>query len=141
MPVNGYAVAIRLQDDGLIVESLPIEGEEVDYETLNAAVDGYIERVPVHIPAPPGPEFHAFDVDVWVNEEGLLKQLDLNPLASGFASMLTGREYVLVGNVIITGTDDTGETTPPLSEYEARVVGQLLHMLAGRIILLDGDPS
>jgi len=141
MPVAGYAVAIRMQHDGLIVESLPIEGEEVEYETLNAAVDGYIERVPVHIPAPPGEDFHAFDVDVWVNEEGLLKGLDFNPLASGFASMLTGREYALVGNVIITGTDPVEGGTPPLTEYEARVIGQLLHMLAGRIILIEPDPS
>jgi hypothetical protein len=141
MPIAGYAVAIRLQGDGLVVESLPIEGDEVDYETLNAAVDGYIERVQVHIPAPPGDEFHAFDVDVWVNEEGLLKGLDFNPLASAFASMLTGREYTLVGNCIITGTDPVEGATPPLSEYEARVVGQLMHMLAGRIILVEGDPS
>jgi hypothetical protein len=54
-----------------------------------------------------------FDFDLWVNEEGLLRGLDPNPLATSLAQACGWRGDLLVGDVVITsGVSMDGETRP-----------------------------
>lgn len=76
------AILITLNEQKII----EIENE---LEALQETVDGYIETVSL-IPD---------KVDMIVNEEGLIKGMELNPIASVIAGMY------IVGNAIIVGVD------------------------------------
>lgn len=69
--------------------------KEPTLEYMQGIVNGYIEAVWL-------PE----NAVMWVNEEGLLKGLPINTLASALA------ERVIVGNVVITSVTEEGETAP-----------------------------
>ena len=68
---------------------------------LQKAVQGYIERVPC--------KMHE-NIDIWINEEGKLEGLDYNHAAT-VLSTLEGEE-LLVGNAIVTQSDDERNTKP-----------------------------
>lgn len=77
-------------------ESVPVEVVEIKAsEALGYAqgrVVGYIERVPTI----PGSDSHKSDMDVYVNEEGLLKGLPFNNRASKLAGQhLVGPAVVI----------------------------------------------
>ncbi len=76
------AILITLNEQNII----EIENE---LEALQGAVDGYIETVSL-IPE---------KVDMIVNEEGLIKGMELNPIASAIAGTY------IVGNALIVGVD------------------------------------
>jgi hypothetical protein len=70
------------------------------YKTLSGAVGGLIECVAL-----------AKDIDMWVNEEGKVFGLDLNPHATRLFQNTFGFIDPIAGDVIITGgADDEGET-------------------------------
>ena len=76
------AILITLNEQNII----EIENE---LEALQGAVDGYIETISL-IPE---------KVDMIVNEEGLIKGMELNPIASAIAGTY------IVGNALIVGVD------------------------------------
>jgi hypothetical protein len=76
------AILITLNEQNII----EIENK---LEALQGAVDGYIETVSL-IPE---------KVDMIVNEEGLIKGMELNPIASAIAGTY------IVGNALIVGVD------------------------------------
>jgi Domain of unknown function (DUF3846) len=98
MPV----AAVRVDFDGMVTV-LP----DATYETLKAALGGWIERCP----ADPG-------VSLWVDEEGKLKDLPLNMTATHLWSKVDKFHCVRAGDFVagpcvITGGDDgAGEVTP-----------------------------
>lgn len=56
-------------------------------------------------------------VDMLVDEDGKSKDLPLNQVASRIVRELRGIEHAIVGNAIITASDDAGEwasLTPPI---------------------------
>jgi hypothetical protein len=66
---------------------------------MQAAVDGLIEPIRMH-------DFYGAGVcQGYVNEEGLLKQLPLNSVASALSFMF-GNAPTIVGNMIVLGLDD-----------------------------------
>lgn len=70
------------------------------YEVLSGAVGGYIECVSVKD-----------DLDMWVNEEGKLIGLPLNPIGTRVWREVYGPTDVIAGDIIFTGgVDDEGET-------------------------------
>ena len=71
------------------------------YNLISQAVGGWIEVVGLD----------KRQADLWVNEEGKLKGLPQNPIATSLFMEEHGRMDVIVGNVIITGgTDENGDT-------------------------------
>ncbi len=67
---------------------------------MQAVVDGYIERA------------CSFDgVDMWVNEEGLLRTLPINMKATAIRDNLTAIPafYPIVGDVIILASDEVSD--------------------------------
>lgn len=79
--------ALKISTDGNIsVVNMPRNGSS-QLGFLRRCVDGHIERVESRYG------------DVYVNEEGLLNGLAINPIASDIAEMQ------LVGDVVITGKD------------------------------------
>lgn len=72
---------------------------------MQAAVDGLIEPIGMY-------DYYGDGVcQAYVNEEGLLKQLPLNTVASALSFMF-GREPRIVGNMIVVGlTDSHGNDT------------------------------
>ncbi len=86
---------------------------EVDNElgAFQAIVGGYIEPIYGRVGT------------IYVNEEGLLRSLPVNPLATLFAERVLGRQaqYPLVGTVFIVGPADTeGDDTdvrPAVVDY------------------------
>lgn len=99
--MSGYAILISANGQ---VDTMEVAA--VDLEFMQEQVGGYIERVTLdHVaPAnqPPVP------VDLYVDEEGLLKSLPQNGVAS-----LLGRQF-LHGPCLIVGND--GPDNPPLTE-------------------------
>ena len=89
------AVVIKTTKDKSVVEF----EHSTCYETLKTAVGGWIERVSLG------------DTELWVNEEGKLTGLDINPTATALWADMYGLTDVVMGDVIITGgSDDEGET-------------------------------
>ena len=84
---------ITIKADGTkSVESV----ETIDLDFLQEAVGGYIEAVGLS----------SYDAVMYVNEEGILRGLPVNPEASDIAGQ------ILVGDVIIVGqTNSEGEDT------------------------------
>lgn len=77
-----------------------IKGKTVDYETLSQGVGGWIECVGLDI-----------NLDLWVNEEGKLNGLPINPVATLLWEKYLGKTDIIVGDAVITaGSDNEGET-------------------------------
>jgi hypothetical protein len=119
----GWVVTVKVVEGGVNVERVEHPEPEVSYETLREAVGGYIERVSVMTP-----EFPQEDappptvIDLWVNEEGLLRGLPENPLVTALAQACGWPGDLLVGDCIITsGVSEDGETRP-LDDLQMAVV-------------------
>ena len=86
--------------------------ETIDRDFLQGAVSGYIEAVNL----PP------YEATMYVNEEGLIRGLHINALASEIAGQL------LVGDVVIVGpTNENGEDTGLSDEQIASLLLDLPH--------------
>lgn len=85
--------ALIVDPDGTVREA-EIEN---DLAAFQAVVGGYIEPVYGRVGT------------VYVNEEGLLRSLPINPFTTLFAERMLGREarYPLVGTALIVGPADT----------------------------------
>ncbi|MGB3684942.1 MAG: DUF3846 domain-containing protein [Ornithinimicrobium sp.] len=82
------------------VQRMEIEGELSDYQHI---VGGLIEAVDCG-----GADREAF----YVNEEGLLMDLDYNQRATVYTMWRTSRQAYLVGDAVLVGpVDDEGNTT------------------------------
>ena len=87
---------------------VPIEGPlqilrpgTESYDTLNKAVGGYIECVPLKVN----------EVSLWLHEEGKIIGLPHNPRAQLLWEHSYGPSDVIVGPAVLTGgVDDEGET-------------------------------
>jgi hypothetical protein len=86
---------------------VPFGPEQDTLKFLQEAVGGYIERVPFNI--------EQFTYDMWVNEDGIALRLDTNCFGSHIYQMRTGVSYRILGDIIITG-DDESEHTPGMTE-------------------------
>ena len=72
-----------------------------DLASFQAVVGGYIEGVLGNV------------ATMYVNEEGLLRALPANPIATQFAQFILGRNVILYGTALILGPpDDEGNDTP-----------------------------
>jgi len=77
-----------------------IEVDAIEYETLSTAVNGMIELVSL-----------SEDVDMWLNEEGKLRGMEPNVLATLLFNKVFPNFDVIMGDIIITGgSDDDGNT-------------------------------
>lgn len=72
------------------------------YDFLSKTVGGFVEVVSLY-DKPGSP-------DLWLNEEGKLKGLDQNPVATALWVDMYDLTDVICGDVVITNTDAEGET-------------------------------
>lgn len=94
--MNNTAVIIR--SNGSIEQTNFTVGDS--YLLLSDTVGGMIECV--HI---------GLGIDMWLNEEGKILDLPYNPTATGFFWTAYGfMSDVIMGDVILTGSDGMGET-------------------------------
>ena len=90
--------ALHIKTDGkvMILEFT----NDTCYKTLSGAVGGLIECVAL-----------SKDIDMWVNEEGKVFGLDLNPHATRLFMHTYGVVDPIAGDVVVTGgVSDEGET-------------------------------
>lgn len=80
------------------------------YDDLTAAVGGWIEAVAI-----------TEGVTMWVNEEGKLQDLDLNPVATAVAHGAIQTADWIAGPAVITGTTPEGDERE-LTDDEVRIV-------------------
>lgn len=109
-----YAVLIHA--DGL-VECIDFPGPDDDgqYQAMSDAVGGYIEHVNVICNDVP--------LDMWVNEEGLLRRFPYNSVASYiYQQSVKGGEVLIVGDALITSGDDEGNTLGLTDEQVQQVL-------------------
>lgn len=82
---------------------MTITREEFDEKNslgqLQSAVNGFVERIPA--------EFK-HNLDLWVNEEGILKQLPTNVILTALCSMMFGRIVYLLGDGVFARHDEEG---------------------------------
>lgn len=105
-PVQG----IVIKPDGSHTEK--VFKQLTDYQD---AIDGYIEAVRLY-------DYNGLEVAcAYVDDEGLLKHLPLNPLGSAI-SFLFGNTPYLTGNVVIVGkSNDEGNDTD-IPEYLSTLI-------------------
>ena len=73
---------------------------QIDYELLSTALDGMVEVVSV-----------SDDIDIWVNEEGKIRQMPNNTYATLLWNRVFNTPDIIAGTMIITGgLDEMGET-------------------------------
>lgn len=85
---------------------------------LQRAVDGSVDVVGL-----------SADLDMWINDEGLLIGLPVNMLASGIAAFHGMIHQPYVGTAVFTGGADVDGNTLPLTEEQVRL---LLRYAAGK---------
>lgn len=142
--MTGYMVTVSQVDapNGMSSWSLKFEETEeptIGLKRLQEAVGGRVECV--SLPWDGMGRLESFDMDVWVNEEGLLHSLPQNPAVSLLASYISGHARFLVGNAIITAADyDSGETVPLTKDQAVHVMAMLeaVTELSGGFV---GDPD
>lgn len=109
--MNGWALKVRPD------YTFDLEPYEPGLKYLQNAVDGYIERVTVQV--------DEFIYDMWVNEDGIARNLPINPYASHLYQLSTGSQWPILGSIVITGNDGT-ENTPGMTDEETSAL--LAHM-------------
>lgn len=92
--------------------------DEVSYELLSESVEGMIEPVILD-----------YDLDMWVNEEGKIMSLPVNPIATLLWLKFFGPTDIIMGNAVITGGTDMEGNTLGLSEEDADSFMALLQVL------------
>lgn len=93
------------------------------YNQLKDAVGGWIEGAII----PPIPSSPKYSIDCYVNEEGLLIDLPLNPRLTKFVSTKFP-DQVLVGDAIFVGHDEEGETKGLIREDAEGVKHKILSL-------------
>jgi hypothetical protein len=84
-----------------------------ELEALQSAVGGWIEAVDL-----------AEDLTMWVNEEGKIKGLDLNSIATAlFDKHFKNSFDVIVGDIVLTGGTNSKGNTVGLTEKQLRGFG------------------
>ena len=84
-------MAIRIEPDGSMVDVFPEDGQRFTLQALQAHVGGFIEPVSTRMET----EFNGYTIKtIYVNEEGLLLDLEYNLKAS----MIVGKD--IVGNAL-----------------------------------------
>jgi len=96
---------VIIKPDGTHVEK--VFKQLTDYQD---AINGYIEAVRLY-------DYNGVEVAcAYVDDEGLLKQLPLNPLGSAI-SFLFGNTPYLTGNVVVVGKADNQGYDTDIPEY------------------------
>jgi antibiotic biosynthesis monooxygenase (ABM) superfamily enzyme len=96
------AMTINAETMETSIIDIPREGA---LRQMQEAVEGYIECVTLD------------GFEMWVNEEGKLRGLPVNEVATALWESVYGATDVIVGNVLITGmADDEGYCTPLSAE-------------------------
>ena len=117
-----YAVKIPALGKPEVV-GFPGPDDDGQFDALRDAVGGWIEHVNIVC--------YGLPLDMWVNEEGLLKGLPYNAFATRLYRLATGADMVLiVGDAIITSSDVEGETLP-LTQREVDAVMYEVSVYAG----------
>jgi hypothetical protein len=100
-----YTVTLT-PDGGIEIAPFPTSNS---LKYMQEQVGGYVEHLEMACNTTP--------LDMWVNEEGLLQQLDYNPLASWIITRTWQHYYqptdhiaYIVGNAVITGSTPDGDT-------------------------------
>ncbi len=97
------------------IEAIEIDGT---LSSMQSLVGGLIQPIDL-----------AEDVTMWVNEEGLLLDLDYNTLATSFCAIY-GIDTYICGDVFLTGgTDANGNTLPLKKEYADYLTEQMASVL------------
>jgi hypothetical protein len=84
-----------------------------ELETLQSAVGGWIEAVDL-----------AEDLTMWVNEEGKLKGLEVNPIGTDlFNKYFKDHRDIIVGDIVLTGGTNSKGNTVGLTAKQLRGFG------------------
>lgn len=94
--------------------------EGITLKRMQEAVGGYIERVSHRNRA---------SIDIWVNEEGKMLGLEINPIATALSTVF-GYD-VLVGDALIARTDSEGATLP-LTPADLEALTDEIRTLGGK---------
>ena len=119
-----YCVTLSPNGD-ITIQPFQRRTEDGNLKFLQTQVGGFIEHLDI--------DCGMFPLDMWVNEEGLLIGLERNDLASYIVDVtwrLAGNVGIpdIVGNVVITGTDD-GDTRG-LTLDEVKAISDMAHDFA-----------
>jgi Domain of unknown function (DUF3846) len=71
--------------------------EDESYATINEAVGGRFDCVSIH----------SLEIDMWINDEGKILGLEINPFATALWVHEYGMTDMIMGDVIITGGPDS----------------------------------
>ena len=122
------AKAAVIRTSGL-VEWWDLPGEN-PLSTLQKAVGGWVERVPL-------PKHFQLNLDIWVNEEGLLEGLPYNSSATHlYNHYWQSPDQIIVGDVIVTGKALPYGDVAGMSDADIVLFTEILNTVPS---LLDGS--
>lgn len=103
----------------LKIESVDVENYEDTYDMLKSQINGTIAVTAVG------------ELDIWIDDEGLLKQLSPTILIKrSKGNSITNKDTLLVGPVVLASRDEEGETIG-LTESAKDVVSNMQPALLG----------
>lgn len=82
----------------------------IGLKTLQEAVGGFVERVCIS-------KHRLKGLDLWLNEEGKLDGLPLNPMATNLSEVWKHGDFI-VGNVLVCAFDEEGRSVGITEEQE-----------------------
>jgi Domain of unknown function (DUF3846) len=106
--MSGYGKAVVLRANPPQAQMIDWVEPDLEYDVLSGVVDGYIEAIPLRWRGADGCFVQA---TMWLNEEGKLRGLPHNEVATGLFVGQYNTVDRIVGDVIITGgADEDGNT-------------------------------
>lgn len=98
-------------------EEIEVKNNIVEYEELSKAVEGYIEHITFNL------ELEKANIDVWCDEEGKLKELDLECIILDYNAKKVME--VIAGPLVFTSRDREGNSLS-LSEKQIEVIKKVI---------------
>lgn len=109
--MTNTVLGLQVTTDGTVKEL-----ETLSLESLQEGVGGWVQAIDIR-----------HDVTMWLNEEGKMEGLPLNPVAQALWNQAFGQTDYIVGNAVFTGgTDEDGQTLPLSRERAEEIRGVVL---------------
>lgn len=112
---------LRLNAETVQFEEIEVKGKKVSYEELRDAIGGYIEHITFNL------ELERAGIDVWVDEEGKLKNLTASTIV--YDSKASDVIDVCAGPLVFTKKTGDGESYC-LTEQQIEIIKNELKQIA-----------
>lgn len=109
------------------IDELRLFSQDTSLPKLQAAVGGFVEAIDLPI----------LRLTMWVNEEGKLKSLPINYLATAVWANEFGVTDIILGNAVFTGLADRNGYTKGLTDSDIEALKQFFANIRENLVISD----